>query len=977
MTVPPNTRAAPAPARPPRPVVPSPRRTWSLATERRRDVLALAALVFFPVLFLAPVALTGNLSYGDFMWQQYPFWAFAAAELAELRLPFWNPLIYGGFPQAASSSAAVFYPYVLLFLVLPAVAALHLIAGIPMILSGVFFYAHLRDRDVTCFSAFLAGVMVALSGAMNARLLSQLGTVAGWFPAQIFLADRLLVRRQVRYFWLLAGVCTLQVLAGQPQMVVYSFIGLALYALFAGVSPRALVASLRRVAGVWAAQVLAIGLAAFSLIPTAELVLQSTRSAPSYEFSIQGSYLPLFGLTIAAPWLFGGGPPPFDQTYWGPFEYWWEAVQYVSVVALPLVVLGLWQVRTDRRARTYALLGLSLVVLALGGFTPLHALLFQIPGYGSFRLTARYSLLFAPPLAALAALGLDWARARRLRWPGLLTAAALGFAGLLVVAIGLTALAAPLAITQTAVRAAERGLGVVTPAVIWALVAGSAGLVLLALFLRVARPRMAAVTGAALVLLIVVDLGSFGWFLHRLWAREPAYQAAYVAGCTGSQPRPARPDAVDRAAYFAFTTAPFGGLCSPNYFLLNGRPSANGYDPLVPTRQLELLSPNGYGVSLRPEQVYRHPPLIDLLGIRYILAQGEIPVRQPDPSGRLEKKLQISIGPKESFRYRLDPPVPGVTGLRVVSWLGDAAAVRQGETVATITARDDSGAVVEQRVLAGVHTSDLEWDRPDSPVQRAHARAQVAFDLPGDDVTHRRHAYTGTVTLPAALDVAELTLARGDVKGGWTIDRVELLGLGGEPVHVLGPHDLLLGSGKYREIEHTSDLAVFENATPRPRVWSVAEVLTLPAAEVRRAIAEGVLPDGRPFEPARQALVEESIPGTFAGDPTTPAASGTATVLDARPGRFAFAVAAPADTFFVVNEAYYPGWTLTIDGQPASFTRVNYTQMGFAVPAGAQNVTLWYEPRVFALGLAVSGAALALGLAGTGLLVLFRRRPAG
>ncbi len=68
----------------------------------------------------------------------------------------------------------------------------------------------------------------------------------------------------------------------------------------------------------------------------------------------------------------------------------------------------------------------------------------------------------------------------------------------------------------------------------------------------------------------------------------------------------------------------------------------------------------------------------------------------------------------------------------------------------------------------------------------------------------------------------------------------------------------------------------------------------------------------------------------------------------------------------VVNQSWAPGWTATIDGQPAPILRTNYLARGVAIPAGQHEVRFVYAPRSFTVGLILT---LATSLALLGLLV--------
>src|SRR5206468_25362 len=65
--------------------------------------------------------------------------------------------------------------------------------------------------------------------------------------------------------------------------------------------------------------------------------------------------------------------------------------------------------------------------------------------------------------------------------------------------------------------------------------------------------------------------------------------------------------------------------------------------------------------------------------------------------------------------------------LRIVSTLRWGAGVAQGTEVAKLTALDADGKSYAFRLLAGQHTSDWTWERPDLKGKVSHQLAPVAF----------------------------------------------------------------------------------------------------------------------------------------------------------------------------------------------------------------------------------------------------------
>ncbi|HKS07163.1 MAG TPA: YfhO family protein [Gemmatimonadaceae bacterium] len=72
---------------------------------------------------------------------------------------------------------------------------------------------------------------------------------------------------------------------------------------------------------------------------------------------------------------------------------------------------------------------------------------------------------------------------------------------------------------------------------------------------------------------------------------------------------------------------------------------------------------------------------------------------------------------------------------------------------------------------------------------------------------------------------------------------------------------------------------------------------------------------------------------------------------------------APARSALVVSENFYPGWTATVDGQPASTARADYVLIGVPLNAGARKIELRFADGAYQRGKIVTLVALALAVA--------------
>src|SRR5215471_2921272 len=114
-----------------------------------------------------------------------------------------------------------------------------------------------------------------------------------------------------------------------------------------------------------------------------------------------------------------------------------------------------------------------------------------------------------------------------------------------------------------------------------------------------------------------------------------------------------------------------------------------------------------------------------------------------------------------------------------------------------------------------------------------------------------------------------------------------------------------------------------------PRAWMVPETISLSADAVARVIRTSRLPDGRIYEPAGMALIEEPL-----GFRAEPDVDGRAWVTEDRDTILQVQTISRQPSFLVLGDFYFPGWTAFVNGRQAPIMRTNYVQRGVLLPAG-------------------------------------------
>src|SRR6266851_10434062 len=367
---------------------------WPLSADRSAIVgLFGAALAFYyPLVFLGRAL----VDYDAFVYF-YPQRAFLAQSLLAGQIPLWDPYLFMGAPFLANPQTAVLYPPSWLFVFGPVQAVYTAQLVLHAFLASFFTYLLARHAfGVLPLAAAVGGLAYAFGGFAVGQVghLNQI-SAAAWLPAVLLAYDRFATTRRVYWLGLGALALAMQLLAGHPQEMYMTLIVLGVFGAVTAPwrRPRRLV-----VFAIGGAAMCALGalLSAAQLLPTLELAPLSIRGeGVNWRDAVAGS-LPSY---LAVRALL----PP----YWINVPYT-EYLGYVGVTALTLGLLAV--LRGRPRAVLFAVVVSGVgIFLALGENNGLYPLVFaSVPGFDTFRVPARWLLLWEFGAAILAALGADW-----------------------------------------------------------------------------------------------------------------------------------------------------------------------------------------------------------------------------------------------------------------------------------------------------------------------------------------------------------------------------------------------------------------------------------------------------------------------------------------------------------------------------------------------------------------------------------------
>lgn len=329
-------------------------------------------------------------------------------------LPLWNHAEHFGEPVIANANYLLFYPTSWLAWILPAAYGfkLHYVLHFFALAAGAFFLA--RHAGLGPFACFVAGALFVFSGPiMSLGNFYNVLPAAAWIAPAVLACDYLMRNGGWRGATLFAATMTLQLFAGEPfTSIGTTGLTLAWAITFYGDFHAAPWAGANRRLFLRYASSFAIlaGLTAVQVFPALYHMRFTERAAQfRYVHTFFWSMHPLkfiemllpdfWGAPLAdegVPWLFLEGSEPF-----------FLLSMFIGIVPVALATAALFT-RRDRTTLFWAASGVGFVLLALGRFTPLSYVFYDvIPIFRIVRFPVKLILPATLALALLAAIAVD------------------------------------------------------------------------------------------------------------------------------------------------------------------------------------------------------------------------------------------------------------------------------------------------------------------------------------------------------------------------------------------------------------------------------------------------------------------------------------------------------------------------------------------------------------------------------------------
>ena len=325
--------------------------------------------------------------------------------------PLWTPYQVLGKPLAADPLSAVFYPFNWFLRLLPWPLGYNASLAVHHVWAAIGLYGLLRHRQLSHLAAGLGAMLFGFGGLFVSfdNMINALQSAA-WAPWTLLAFDLWCARPSFAALAATAVGLAMTLLGGMPEVFLFEnvlFVAMAIDRRVTTGDP-SLVGAI--VAGA-AANLLAVGIGAVQLVPTAEYVLNSSRAAGlEVEAVIRLALHPLgiFAFLLPRHFVDPGGRFHETAALWegDPADAPWALSLYLGPTLALAAASGGMLTRFQRR--WWLVVGLSFLALAFGPLTPGYRwAVTTLPLLRVMRYPEKFLLVVHGLLCVAAALGLE------------------------------------------------------------------------------------------------------------------------------------------------------------------------------------------------------------------------------------------------------------------------------------------------------------------------------------------------------------------------------------------------------------------------------------------------------------------------------------------------------------------------------------------------------------------------------------------
>ncbi len=417
----------------------------------------------------------------DLIIQNYAWKQFVRETIFARDIPLWNPNLFAGVPFLAAGQHGAYYPFSLLFLILPLTKAYGWYTVSQIWLAGALMYVYGRILHLRRPSAFIAG-LVFQGGAflvISAAVFPMISGAVVWLPLLLGCIEKVIGNRysviskqysvngeqdsvkseklkSTTFWWVGLGAVALgfQILAGHIEFTIYTLLVMAAYAAWrlgtvwwhfrSPITGNRLPLTdywlLKTGSSLAAMVLLGLLLGTVQLLPLYELGQVNFRQESASFDEVMGyGFPPRRVLTLALPNFFGnpshhsytdvfsGEAVALSQNYYGEpktntewgIKNYVEGAIYLGVLPLFLAAIGVIGGWRRRKAHVGFFAALSFFSLAFIFGTPLYAILYYgLPFVNQLHTPFRWVFPLSLAVAVLAGFGVESLENWRVGVPG-------------------------------------------------------------------------------------------------------------------------------------------------------------------------------------------------------------------------------------------------------------------------------------------------------------------------------------------------------------------------------------------------------------------------------------------------------------------------------------------------------------------------------------------------------------------------------
>lgn len=341
----------------------------------------------------------------------YPSRTFTNEMISKDMLPLWNPHIFSGTPHLADFQSAVFYPFNLLYILLPQIPVWSFLLMIQPLMATIFAYLFLRFLKLHTLAAWLGAIAFGFSGFMI--VWSQENVVVGqaalWLPLALLGIEGFLATKKRTYYLIAVLALTCSFLAGFFQVTFYIFALVFFYSIFRILTIKG-VHIYKAFLYIGSIYFFSLSLSAIQLLPSIEAFAESPRLISSAWYLFEGYLLPITHIfNVIVPDVFGN---PAVYNFFGR-GFYRETILYIGIIPLIFALYAIVKIQKNNISRFFIVSAFLTFFLTLNSPFTKWFFSLPLPLLPTF-LPSRILILTSFSLAVLSAFGLSgWLESKK------------------------------------------------------------------------------------------------------------------------------------------------------------------------------------------------------------------------------------------------------------------------------------------------------------------------------------------------------------------------------------------------------------------------------------------------------------------------------------------------------------------------------------------------------------------------------------